>query len=116
MAAPRYFEAFQVGETVTSRSWKIETSDVRIFFGCSSLAGRLFTDELYCKKYEKIQKPLIPSSLLLNIIDTFFAIHVSPATIPTLHYGYDKSALFEAGISGGQCLFCVYSDKDKSEE
>lgn len=107
MAAPRYFEAFKKGEKVRSRSWQIETSDIRVFSGCTSLAGRLFTDGMYCKEHEAIGKPIVPGSLLLNIVDTFFAIHVSPATIPTLHYGYDK-VRFLKKVYPGDSVYSVF--------
>lgn len=100
MAAPRYFEEFQAGEVIESRSRMIEAGDMKIFSGCTSLLNRVFTDPVYCKQVGNFDRPPIASSLLLNILDSFFAMDVSPDKVPILHYGYDKVRFIKPVYAG----------------
>ena len=90
MGATRYYEDFSIGDTELSRSRQLDAADIRMFGACSSLNHRIHTDALYCAKLEELGKPVVPYSLLLNVIDAFFAQSISPDGVPTFHYGYTK--------------------------
>ena len=90
MGATKYYEEFQIGDVELSRSRQMDPSDIRMFSACSSLCHRIHTDALYCATIPEIKRPIVPFSLLLNVIDAFFAQSISPDGIPTFHYGYDK--------------------------
>lgn len=107
MAAPRYFEEFQKGEVINSRSRLIESADMKIFSGCTSLVDRIFTDPSYCAKIPEIKKPPVSSALLLNILDGFFAKDVSPDEVPILHYGYEKTR-FVKPVYAGDIIHAEY--------
>lgn len=100
MAAPRFFEEFQIGEEIKSRSRLLESCDMKIFAGCSSLINKIFTDPVYCAEIEEIKKPPIASALLLNVLDGFFATDVSPDEVPILHYGYEKVRFIKPVYAG----------------
>lgn len=113
MAAKRFFEEFKLGEWVKSHSRRIELCDVRMFASCTSLNHRLFSDDPFCSELEEVQRPLIPSSLLLNVVDGFFAIYVSPEQVPTLHYGYEKIRLIKP-VYPGDSVYTVFELLDMS--
>lgn len=115
MGATRYFEEFKIGESVTSRSRMMDTADIRMFGACTSLCHRIHTDALYCAKIPRIKKPIIPFSLLLNVIDAFFAQSVSPDGIPTFHYGYDKVE-YKKPIYPGDSVYTKFELVDKQEK
>lgn len=113
MAAPRYFEEFTVGEIIHSRSRIIESTDMNIFAGCTSLVDRIFTDPVYCATLPELKKPPISSALLLNILDGFFAKDVSPDEVPILHYGYEK-VRFVKPVYAGDIVHADYKLIDTS--
>lgn len=91
MGLPRYFEEFEIGEKILSRTRRIEMADLRIFSAATSLCARIHSDPEYCAGIEELKEITVPFSLLLNVIDGFYAQSVSPDGVPTFHYGYDKT-------------------------
>ena len=104
MGAKRYFEEFQIGESVVSRARQIDEGDVRLFGGCTNLNYRIYSDALYCKTLSEIGRPVVPGALLLNVVDTFFSESVSPDEVPTLHYGYDYVE-YRKMVYPGECVY-----------
>jgi len=115
MGATRYFEEFEIGESVTSRSRMMDAADIRMFGACTSLCHRIHTDALYCAKISRIKKPIVPYSLLLNVIDAFFAQSVSPDGIPTFHYGYDKVE-YKKPVYPGDSVYTKFELVNKQEK
>lgn len=96
MGAMRYYEDFAVGDVEESRSRQLDGADIRMFGACSGLSSRIHTDALYCEKLEELGRPVVPYSLLLNVVDAFFAQSVSPDGVPTS----SGSGPFVGGTSG----------------
>ncbi|WP_434310454.1 MaoC family dehydratase [Hominifimenecus sp. rT4P-3] len=118
MGAKRYFEEFQIGESVTSRSRQICDGDVRLFGGCTNLNYPIYSDAIYCAALPGIEKPVVPGALVLNVVDTFFAESVSPDGVPTLHYGYDRVE-YKKMVYPGECVYSyfeVIGKEEKNEE
>ncbi len=115
MGATRYYEDFAIGDTELSRSRQLDAADIRMFGACSSLGHRIHTDALYCAKLEELGKPVVPYSLLLNVIDAFFAQSVSPDGVPTFHYGYDKVE-FRKPVYPGDSIYTKFEITGKTEK
>ena len=49
MGMTRYFEEFQVGERIISRSRTLEMADIRMYSACTSLCARIHSDPVYCR-------------------------------------------------------------------
>jgi len=91
MGLPKYYEDFIVGDQVMSRSRQLEMADLRMFSSCTSLCARIHSDPEYCAKIEELKQITVPYTLVLNVVDAFFAQSISPDGVPTFHYGYDKT-------------------------
>ncbi|WP_434310216.1 MaoC family dehydratase [Hominifimenecus sp. rT4P-3] len=115
MGAAKYFEDFQIGEEMVSRSRVIDPSDIRMFSACTSLCNRIQTDADYCKEIPGVGKPVVAGSHLLNLIDAFYAQVVSPDGIPTFHYGYDNVE-FRENVYSGDTVHTIFQLIDKTEK
>ncbi len=115
MGATRYYEDFSIGDTELSRSRQLDASDIRLFGACSSLNHRIHTDALYCAGLEELGEPVVPYSLLLNVIDAFFAQSVSPDGVPTFHYGYDKVE-YRKLVYPGDSIYTKFEIVEKTEK
>lgn len=113
MGASKYFEDFEIGEEMRSRSRVIDSADVRMFSACTSLCNRIQTDADYCSEIPGVEKPVVAGSHLLNLIDAFYAQVVSPDGIPTFHYGYDNVE-FRKNVYLGDTLHTVFKLIDKT--
>ena len=113
MGATKYFEEFEVGETMTSRSRTIDGADIKMFSACTSLCSRIQTDAVYCAGIPGLKEPVVAGAHLLNLIDAFFAQVVSPDGIPTFHYGYDNVE-FRKNVYSGDSIFTIFRLIDKT--
>ena len=62
MGAAKYFEEFELGETVTSRSRTIDGADIKMFSACTSLCSRIQTDAAYCAGIPGLGAPAVAGS------------------------------------------------------
>ena len=85
MGMTRYFEEFQVGERIISRSRTLEMADIRMYSACTSLCARIHSDPVYCRGIPALKRITVPYSLVLNVVDGFYAQSVSPDGVPTFH-------------------------------
>lgn len=115
MGATRYFEQFQIGDVETSRSRQLDPADIRMFSACSSLCHRIHTDALYCATIPALGRPTVPFSLLLNVVDAFFAQSISPDGVPTFHYGYDKVE-YRKTVYPGDSVYTKFEVTGKQEK
>lgn len=73
MGMTRYFEEFQVGERIISRSRTLEMADIRMYSACTSLCARIHSDPVYCRGIPALKRITVPYSLVLNVVDGFYA-------------------------------------------
>ena len=69
MGMTRYFEEFQVGERIISRSRTLEMADIRMYSACTSLCARIHSDPVYCRGIPALKRITVPYSLVLNVVD-----------------------------------------------
>ena len=115
MGMTRYFEEFQTGEKIVSRSRSLEMADIRMYAACTSLCARIHSDPLYCEKIEALKGITVPFSLVLNVVDGFYAQSVSPDGVPTFHYGYDKTE-YLLPVYPGDCIHTEFVLVDKKKK
>lgn len=118
MGLTRYFEDFAIGDTVVSRSRRLETADMRLFSACTNLCARIHSDPVYCEKIDELGAITVPYSLVLNVVDGFFAQSVSPDGVATFHYGYDE-VRYGAKVFPGDVIqseFCLTGKQVKNDE
>ena len=115
MGMTRYFEEFQVGARIISRSRTLEMADIRMYSACTSLCARIHSDPVYCRGIPALKRITVPYSLVLNVVDGFYAQSVSPDGVPTFHYGYDKTD-YCAPIYTGDCIHTEFVLVDKQEK
>ena len=109
MGMTRYFEEFQVGERIISRSRTLEMADIRMYSACTSLCARIHSDPVYCRGIPALKR------ITVNVVDGFYAQSVSPDGVPTFHYGYDKTD-YCAPIYPGDCIHTEFVLVDKQEK
>lgn len=113
MGMTRYFEDFQIGEKTVTRARQIEMADLRIYSACTSLCARIHSDPFYCKTIPELRQISVPYSLVLNVVDGFFAQSISPEGVPTFHYGYDD-VQYKAVAYPGDCIQSEFELIDKT--
>ena len=89
MAEKRYFEQFQVGEEIYSRSNTISEAELRAYIQATDSAHRLHDDPQYCRD-KGLKGIIVHGCMVAGIVDAFLAKDVCPENVRTLHYGYDK--------------------------
>ncbi len=89
MAKKRYFEDFAVGEVIKSRSHTVTEEEMRCYIKATDSAHPLHDDPEYCRA-KGLKGIIIHGSMVLGLVDGFFAHYVCPEDVRTLHYGYDK--------------------------
>ena len=115
MGLPRYFEDFQIGEEITSHSFTIEPGDIRLFSACSGMSSRIHYDPEYVKTIPRLGRITVPFSMVLNIIDGFYARSVSPDNVPTFHYGYDETRCL-CPVYPGDTIHSVFKLIEKTDK
>ncbi len=86
-----------------------------MYSACTSLCARIHSDPVYCRGIPALKRITVPYSLVLNVVDGFYAQSVSPDGVPTFHYGYDKTD-YCAPIYPGDCIHTEFVLVDKQEK
>lgn len=100
MAAKRYFEEFQVGETLTSHGRLMTDADIRLLIGCAGGDHPLHTDPIYCATRPDVRKPILQGTLVMGASDGFFVNSICPDGVLVLHYGYEKVRFIKPVYTG----------------
>lgn len=89
MASKRYYEQFQVGEEIITRSHTITEAEMRCYIQATDSGHPLHDDPEYCRS-KGLRGIIIHGCLVAGVVDAFLAKDVCPQDVKTLHYGYDK--------------------------